>query len=68
MDLALWAVVVVLLSYGAKAISRDMASRGVGGRGGWRYGVLFFFFPWFMAVVWIIERRRFPRLVEAVGE
>lgn len=63
MDLALWAVVAVLLVAGARAIARDMASRGVGGRGGWRYGVLFLVTPWFMAVVWIIERRRFPKLI-----
>lgn len=64
MDWALWVAVAVLLIYGALAISQDMASRGVGGRGGWRYGVLFPFFPCFMIFVWLVERRRFPKLDE----
>lgn len=67
MDHGFWAVTVVLLVVGARAIGRDMASRGVGGRHGWRYALLFLIAPWFMAVVWAIERRRFPKLQAADG-
>lgn len=53
---------LVLLFTGAGAIGQDMARRGVGGYHGWRYAVPFFFAPWFMTVVWVIERHRFPIL------
>lgn len=63
-----WAAYIVFALVGAGAIGRDMASRGVGGSHGWRYAVLFVCFPVFMAVVWLIERRRFPVLEPSLAD
>ena len=60
--LPLVAVYSVIAIVGARAIGQDMARRGVGGRFGWRYAVPFVLAPWAMAVVWVIERHRFPVL------
>ena len=62
MNWGLWAAVVVVLLVGAREIGRDMERRGVGGRHGWRYAIPFLLAPYFMLLVWYIERRRFPVL------
>jgi hypothetical protein len=59
MDLALWAAIAVAYFGIARAIGKDMAARGRGGRGGWRYAALFVFLPYLGVLIWLIDRHRF---------
>lgn len=59
MDFALWVVVAIAYVAVARQIGRDMAARGRGGRGGWRYVLTFLVAPCLGLACWYIDRRRF---------